>query len=100
MKNDISPPEKRIGTPPAAMNKRHHLVASGIPRISEKTEGSNQGDVRDPMFFFPQLDVIKQLSAPNKRMLHGTLSLSEDASFLKSSEKQLAKGWVNLEVQN
>ena len=82
------------------MNKRHHLVASVIPRISKKMEGSNQGDVRDPMFFSPQLDVIKQLSAPNKRMLHGTLSLSEDASSLKSSEKQFAKGWVNLEVQN
>ena len=88
------------------MNKRHHLVASGIPRISEKTEGSNQGDVRDPMFFFPQLNVNKQLSAPNTPILHSTLSLPEgilpedDTSSLKSREKQLAKGWVNLEVQN
>ena len=106
MKKDISAPEKRIGTPPVTMNKRHHLVASGIPRISEKTEGSNQGDVRDPMFFFPQLNVNKQLSAPNTPILHSTLSLPEgilpedDTSSLKSREKQLAKGWVNLEVQN
>ena len=67
-------------------------------------EGSNPGDATDCMFC-PHLVVTKQHSAPNKRTLQSTRSLpegrlAEDASSLKSREKQLAKGWANLEAQN
>ena len=61
--------------------KRHHSVASRVPGIlkrmeDEVEERSNPGDARDCLLC-SHLDVLKELSVPNKRTFPTTLSLSE-----------------------